>query len=188
MGITRRRFLQISTAAGAIVIANPSLALTEKLAPVVPVPLSSGLLDPVLYLSLHTAAPTGHIADDKEATFAGYERVAVPRTASAWIVQSETGVFIDREVHHQSVVMNAKEIRWPECRGEPESSDVERITHFGIGDAPEKGNLWLYGHLMHPIDIRPGISLMFAPKQLCLDCFDTVFSNAIINNVLMRGV
>lgn len=69
-----------------------------------------------LYLSLHTNDPGENGNQDSyEATFTGYERAAITRTASSWTLST-------------AQIQNTQVITFTEC-----SSGEEVLTHFALG-------------------------------------------------------
>lgn len=80
-----------------------------------------------IYISLHTADP-GEAGDQtsSEATYTGYARVAVVRTASGWTVTNNS-------------VTNAAAITFPQCTG-----GSNTITHFAVGTASSSTGKVLY--------------------------------------------
>lgn len=105
-----------------------------------------------LYVSLHTANPneTGD-QSTSEATYTGYARVAVARSAGGWTVAANVG-------------SNAAAIVFPECTG-----GTNTITHFGIGtDASGTGKLLLYGALTSSLAVSNGITPQFAIGALTI--------------------
>lgn len=80
-----------------------------------------------IYISLHTADP-GEAGDQttSEATYTGYARVAVVRTASGWTVTNNS-------------VTNAAAITFPQCTG-----GTNTISHFAVGTASSGAGKVLY--------------------------------------------
>ena len=102
------------------------------------------------YVSLHTADPgeTG-TQTTSEATYTGYARKAVARSAAGWTITANN-------------VSNAAAIAFDPCTA---GSNV--ITHFGIGsDATLAGNLFFYGALTASRTISAGITPSFAIGEL----------------------
>ena len=98
------------------------------------------------YISLHTADP-GEAGDQStsEASYTGYARVAVARTAGGWTRTSST-------------VANTALVQFAQCTG---GSSI--VTHFGIGtDSTGAGNLLLKGALTSSLSISNGIQPQFA--------------------------
>jgi hypothetical protein len=105
-----------------------------------------------LYVSLHTANPneTGD-QTTSEATYTGYSRVAVARSAGGWTVAANVG-------------SNTAAIVFPECTG-----GTNTITHFGIGtDASGAGKLLMYGALTSSLAVSNGITPQFAIGALTI--------------------
>lgn len=102
------------------------------------------------YISLHTADP-GEIGTQttSEATYTGYARKAVARSAAGWTIAANNA-------------SNAAAITFDPCTA---GSNV--ITHFGIGsDATLAGNLFFYGALTASRTISAGITPSFAIGEL----------------------
>lgn len=98
------------------------------------------------YISLHTADP-GEAGDQStnEASYTGYARVAVARTAGGWT----------RSV---STISNTALVQFAQCTG-----GTATVTHFGIGtDLSGGGNLILKGALTSSLSISNGIQPQFA--------------------------
>ena len=98
------------------------------------------------YISLHTADP-GEAGNQStsEASYTGYARVAVARTAGGWT----------RTV---STIANTALVQFAQCTG---GSSI--VTHFGIGtDSSGAGNLLLKGALTSSLSISNGIQPQFA--------------------------
>lgn len=98
------------------------------------------------YISLHTADPgeTG-TQSTNEASYTGYARVAVARTAGGWT----------RTV---STIANTALVQFAQCTG---GSAI--VTHFGIGtDSTGAGNLLMKGALTASLSISNGIQPQFA--------------------------
>lgn len=95
-----------------------------------------------LYVSLHTADPgEAGTQSTSEATYGGYARVAVARTAGGWTVSTNTAV-------------NTAAITFPAC-----SSGSSTVTHFGVGtDVSGTGKLLYSGALSPSIAVATGIT------------------------------
>lgn len=103
-----------------------------------------------LYISLHTADP-GEAGDQttSEATYTGYARVAVLRTAGGWTVAA-----------NQST--NAAAINFPAC-----TAGANTVTHFAIGTLASGAGKVLYsGALTASLAVSAGITPSFAAGQL----------------------
>jgi hypothetical protein len=103
-----------------------------------------------LYVSLHTADPgeTGN-QSTSEATYTGYARIAVARTAGGWTVTA-------------NAVENAAAINFPACTG-----GTNTITHFGVGVASSGATKLLYkGALTASLAVSAGITPSFAAGAL----------------------
>jgi hypothetical protein len=98
------------------------------------------------YISLHTADPgEAGTQSTSEASYTGYARVAVARTAGGWT----------RTV---STIANTALVQFAQCTG---GSSI--VTHFGIGtDSTGTGNLLLKGALTSSLSISNGIQPQFA--------------------------
>jgi hypothetical protein len=106
--------------------------------------------DPVLYISLHTGDPgEAGSQNTSEATYTGYERIAVVRTASGWTVTANS-------------VANAAEILFNEA-----TAGSNTISHFGIGRSPTgAGTLLFSGALNSSLAVTTGIQPRFSAGQL----------------------
>jgi hypothetical protein len=103
-----------------------------------------------LYVSLHTADP-GEAGSQttSEATYTGYARVAVARSAGGWTVSGANAV-------------NAAAINFPAA-----TAGSNTLTHFGIGtSASGAGSLLLSGSLTASLSVSAGITPSFAAGQL----------------------
>lgn len=80
-----------------------------------------------LYVSLHTADP-GEAGDQttSEATYTGYARIAVARSAGGWTVTN-------------NLVENTAAVTYAQCTG-----GANTVTHFGIGTASSGAGKLLY--------------------------------------------
>jgi hypothetical protein len=102
------------------------------------------------FISLHTADP-GEAGSQttNEASYTGYARVAVNRTAGGWT----------RSV---STVSNTALVQFAQC-----TAGSSTVTHFGIGtDSTGAGNLVFKGSLTASLSISAGIQPQFAASQL----------------------
>lgn len=105
------------------------------------------------YISLHTADP-GEAGSQttSEATYTGYARIAVARTAGGWTVSG-------------SNASNTAIITFGAC-----TAGSSTITHFGIGsDVSGAGNLFLSGTVTPNLAISVGITPSFAIGALDVD-------------------
>lgn len=103
-----------------------------------------------LFVSLHTADP-GEAGDQttNEATYGGYARQSVPRSAAGWNVTGNT-------------VDNAAAITFPEA-----TSGSETITHFGVGTLSSgTGKLLYSGALSASLAVSAGVTPEFAIGDL----------------------
>lgn len=99
-----------------------------------------------LYIGLHTADPgePGTQATS-EATYTGYARVAVVRTAGGWTVSGNT-------------VSNAAAVLFGTC-----TAGSNTITHFSVGSSlTGAGDLALSGALTASLAVSAGITPSFA--------------------------
>lgn len=106
-----------------------------------------------LYVSLHTADP-GEAGNQStsEATYTGYARVAVARSAGGWSVAANVG-------------SNASAVGFPAATG-----GSNTLTHFGIGtSASGAGKLLLSGALTSSLAVSAGITPSFASGQLTVN-------------------
>lgn len=102
------------------------------------------------YISLHTADP-GEAGDQStnEASYTGYARVAVARTAGGWTRTTST-------------VANTALVQFAQCTG-----GSATVTHFGIGtDSTGAGNLLMKGALSSALSISNGIQPQFAASAM----------------------
>lgn len=102
------------------------------------------------HVSLHTADPGEAGAQNTtEATYTGYARVAVARSAAGWTISGAN-------------VSNAAAITFGAC-----TAGSDTITHFGIGsDSSGAGNLFFKGALTASRSISAGITPSFAIGEL----------------------
>lgn len=103
-----------------------------------------------LYVSLHTADPgEAGSQSTSEATYTGYARVAVARSAGGWTVSGANAV-------------NAAAINFPAA-----TAGSNTLTHFGVGtSASGAGTLLLSGSLTASLSVSAGITPSFAAGQL----------------------
>jgi hypothetical protein len=102
------------------------------------------------YVSLHTDDP-GETGDQttNEATYTGYARVAVARSAAGWTISGNE-------------ISNAAAVTFGAC-----SAGSNTITHFGIGTAETTaGHLLFSGELTAPLAVSAGITPEFAIGDL----------------------
>ncbi len=102
------------------------------------------------YISLHTSDPgeSGNQSTN-EASYTGYARIAIARTAGGWT----------RSV---STISNTALAQFAQCTG-----GSATVTHFGIGtDLSGAGNLLLKGALTSSLAISSGIQPQFAAGAL----------------------
>ena len=102
------------------------------------------------YISLHTSDP-GEAGNQStnEASYTGYARIAIPRTAGGWTRTSST-------------IANTALAQFAQCTG-----GSATVTHFGIGtDLSGTGNLLLKGALTSPLSISNGIQPQFGVGAL----------------------
>lgn len=113
--------------------------------------LQNSLAAGSFHISLHTADPgeTG-TQTTNEATYTGYARVAVARSAAGWTITANNAA-------------NAAAVTFPAATA---GSNV--ITHFGIGSdlALVAGNLFFKGALTASRTISAGITPSFAIGEL----------------------
>lgn len=104
----------------------------------------------VFYVSLHTADPgeTG-AQNTSEATYTGYARVSVARSAGGWTVSGNN-------------VSNAAAVTFGTC-----TAGANAITHFGIGsDVSGAGNLFFKGALTATYNTAVGNAPQFNIGEL----------------------
>ena len=102
------------------------------------------------YISLHTSDP-GEAGNQStnEASYTGYARIAIARTAGGWT----------RSV---STISNTALAQFAQCTG-----GSATVTHFGIGtDLSGAGTLLLKGSLTSSLAISSGIQPQFAAGAL----------------------
>jgi hypothetical protein len=102
------------------------------------------------YISLHTSDP-GEAGNQStnEASYTGYARIAIARTAGGWT----------RSV---STISNTALAQFAQCTG-----GSATVTHFGVGtDLSGTGNLLLKGALTSSLAISSGIQPQFAAGAL----------------------
>lgn len=102
------------------------------------------------WISLHTADPgeTGS-QTTSEASYTGYARVSVNRTAGGWTRSGST-------------ISNTALVQFAQCTG-----GSATVTHFGIGtDSTGAGNLVFKGALTSSLSISNGIQPQFSAGQL----------------------
>jgi hypothetical protein len=102
------------------------------------------------YISLHTNDP-GEAGNQStnEASYTGYARVAVARTAGGFTLTTST-------------ISNTALVQFPQCTGGSATA-----THFGIGtDLSGAGNLLFKGALSSSLSISNGIQPQFAAGAL----------------------
>ena len=95
-----------------------------------------------LYISLHTADPTaGGNQASSEATYGGYARIAVARTAGGWTVTTNS-------------VANFAQLTVPSWA----SGATNTLTYFAIGTvvAPGAGKILYGGPLTNPVVMSAG--------------------------------
>ena len=102
------------------------------------------------YISLHTADPgESGTQSTSEASYTGYARVAVNRTAGGWT----------RTV---STIANTALVQFAQCTG-----GSATVTHFGVGtDSTGAGNLLMKGALNAALNISNGIQPQCAAGAL----------------------
>ena len=99
-----------------------------------------------LFVGLHTADPgEAGTQATSEATYTGYARVAVARTAGGWTVSGNT-------------VSNAAAIQFGTC-----TAGSNTVTHFSVGSSlTGAGDLALSGVLTASLAVSAGITPSFA--------------------------
>lgn len=104
------------------------------------------------WISLHTADPgEAGTQTTNEASYTGYARVSVARSAGGWT----------RSV---STVSNTALVQFAQC-----TAGSATVTHFGIGtDSTGAGNLIYKGALTASLAISAGIQPQFAAGQLTI--------------------
>lgn len=109
----------------------------------------------VLYLSLHTADPTeSGTQTSLEASYTGYARVSVVRSASTWTVSGSA----------PTQVVNAAQVNFPQC-----TAGTSTITHVGVGtDSTGTGKLLYSGALASSLAVSQNITPSFAAGTLVI--------------------
>lgn len=102
-----------------------------------------------LYVSLHTADPSAGNQTTNEATYTGYDRVEVARTASGWAAANPTS--------------NVPELTFPQCSG-----GSNTLTHLAIGTVakPGTGQILYSGALTAPLNVSNLITPRILAGQL----------------------
>lgn len=106
-----------------------------------------------LYVGLHTADP-GEAGSQttSEATYTGYARVAVARSAGGWTVSGNQ-------------VSNTAAINFPAA-----TAGTNTITHVSIGASSSGAGTLIYsGALTASLAVSAGITPSFAPGQLAMN-------------------
>lgn len=110
-----------------------------------------------LYVGLHTASPGGGSPDSSadqttsEATYTGYARQGVARTAGGWTISGSTS-------------SNAAEIAFGQC-----SAGSNTLTHYSIGTASSgAGGILFTGTLTASLAVSSGIEPRFSIGQLSI--------------------
>jgi len=106
-----------------------------------------------LYVSLHTADPGESPANQavNEATYTGYDRRPVARTAGGWTVSGNQ-------------VSNTAEIDFQACTG-----GTNTISHYAIGTADVGSSEILFsGQLTSNLEVANGITPRFGVGQLII--------------------
>jgi hypothetical protein len=101
------------------------------------------------YIALYSTDPSDEDSGT-EATYTGYARVSVVRSAVGWTVTD-------------NVAYNASEILFPTSTG---GSDT--LTHFGILTALTGGDLIGSGSLTGAIEVNPGDTPRFGPGTVTI--------------------
>lgn len=106
-----------------------------------------------LYVSLHTATLNGTSdQSSSEATYGGYARVAVSRSAGSWTLSGSSPTSIS----------NTSTIAFPAC-----TSGSSTVTYFAIGtQSSGAGEILFYGPLTASLAITAGITPQFAASGL----------------------
>jgi hypothetical protein len=103
-----------------------------------------------LYVSLHTADPAeAGSQTTSEASYTGYARVAVLRTAGGWTITNNTAV-------------NTALVQFPQC-----TAGSNTITHCAVGTNPTGAGKLLYkGALSSTLAVSSGIQPQFGAGSL----------------------
>ena len=103
-----------------------------------------------LFISLHTADPSGGNQNTSEAAYTSYARVAVVRTSGGWTVSGNN-------------VVNAANITFPACTG-----GSANVTYVGIGqnNTGVGGEIYYSGALTASLNISNGITPQFNSGNL----------------------
>jgi hypothetical protein len=109
-----------------------------------------------LYVSLHTADP-GEAGNQgtSETVYTNYARVAVARTAGAWVISGDTA-------------SNAALVQFPQC-----GATGATITYVGVGVSPtagDSGQLLFSGQLSSALTVANLIQPQFAAGDIDVVC------------------
>lgn len=105
-----------------------------------------------LYLALHTGDPSAGNQSTNEATYTGYARVAVSKSASGWTISGND-------------VSNAALIQFPQCTG-----GSNTVTHVSIGTlATGTGQILYCGALNSSLAVSNLIQPQFATGALAVE-------------------
>ena len=106
-----------------------------------------------LYIGLHTQDPgEAGVQTTYEATYGGYLRVAVVRTAAGWTVSGNS-------------VTNASVITFPICSG-----GTSTVTYISVGTvaSPDAGQILYSGALASSLVVSAGITPQFGAGALVI--------------------
>ena len=106
-----------------------------------------------LYISLHTGTLTGTSDQTtSEATYTGYARVAVSRSAGSWTISGSS----------PTSIANTSAITFGAC-----TAGSSTVTYFAVGKSSSgTGEILFYGALTASLAISAGITPQFAASAL----------------------
>jgi hypothetical protein len=105
-----------------------------------------------LYVALHTAEPGAGDQTTSEATYTGYARKAVTRTAGKWL----------RAGTDPLKISNAASVTFDPC-----TDGSNTVTHFSVGVASAGASMMLIkGELIQPMSVINGVTPTFAADTL----------------------
>lgn len=103
-----------------------------------------------LYVSLHTADPSGGNQNTNEVSYTSYNRVAVSRNNNGWSLNN-------------NVVTNPNPITFPTCTG---GNNTAAWAAIGSNNSGTAGQVYYSGQLNNSLTITNGITPFFANNSL----------------------
>jgi hypothetical protein len=103
-----------------------------------------------LYVSLHTADPSGGNQNTNEVSYTSYNRVAVPRNNNGWSLNN-------------NVVLNLNQIAFPSCTG---GNNTAAWAAIGSNNSGTAGEVYYSAALNSSLVITNGITPFFANNSL----------------------